>query len=56
MQFLSGKPTDLRPNLMNRVARYRHKVFVEKLGWELHCNNGLEYDQFDRDDMPVASV
>lgn len=50
MQFLSGKPADLQPDLMRRVARYRHQVFVEKLGWELQCNNGLEYDQFDRDD------
>lgn len=35
---------------MDGVARYRNKVFVEKLGWQLRCENGLEYDQFDRDD------
>lgn len=35
---------------MTGVARYRHKVFVETLGWQLQCQNGLEYDQFDRDD------
>lgn len=32
------------------MARYRHEVFVKKLGWQLQCENGLEYDQFDRDD------
>lgn len=50
MQFISGIPADLRSDLMTGVARYRHKVFVETLGWQLQCENGLEYDQFDRDD------
>ncbi len=35
---------------MTNVARYRHKVFVERLGWQLRCENALEYDQFDRHD------
>ncbi|MFP8779785.1 acyl-homoserine-lactone synthase [Hydrogenophaga sp. RWCD_12] len=35
---------------MADLGRYRHKVFVEKLGWQLQCEHGLEYDQFDRDD------
>ena len=50
MQIVSGEPTVLRPELMREMARYRHKVFVEKLGWQLQCENSLEYDQFDRDD------
>jgi acyl homoserine lactone synthase len=50
VQFISGKPADLQCDLMTGVARYRHKVFVETLGWQLQCQNGLEYDQFDRDD------
>lgn len=50
MQFISGEPRVLRPSLMVDMARYRHKVFVEKLGWQLECENSLEYDQFDRDD------
>lgn len=32
------------------MARYRHRVFIEKLGWQLRCEDGLEHDQFDRDD------
>ncbi|MBL8509853.1 MAG: GNAT family N-acetyltransferase, partial [Chitinimonas sp.] len=32
------------------LARYRHRVFVEKLGWQLKCQDGLEFDQFDRPD------
>ncbi|WP_425439540.1 acyl-homoserine-lactone synthase [Pollutimonas bauzanensis] len=35
---------------MSGLARYRHRVFVEKLGWDLACQGGLEYDQFDRPD------
>ena len=50
MQFVSGEPAELRPGLMADMARYRHKVFVQKLGWQLECENALEYDQFDRDD------
>ncbi len=50
MRFVSGVPSELRPGLVANVARYRHKVFVEKLGWELKCDNAFEYDQFDRDD------
>lgn len=50
MHFISGMPADLQPDLMTGVARYRHKVFVETLGWQLQCDNGLEYDQFDHDD------
>ena len=48
MRFLSGTPSDLRPGLVTDVAHYRHKVFVQKLGWQLQCENALEYDQFDR--------
>lgn len=27
--------------------RLRHKLFFERLGWEVQCYNGMEYDQFD---------
>lgn len=50
MRFLTGTPSELTSVLMTDLARYRHKVFVEKLGWQLKCEYGLEYDQFDRDD------
>lgn len=57
MEFLMGTPATLKPALMNDMARYRHKVFIEKLGWQLKCTGALEYDQFDRDDtVYVAAV
>ncbi len=50
MNIVTGTPSDLTLEIMAGVARYRHRVFVEKLGWQLRCENALEYDQFDRDD------
>lgn len=41
-------------NLQNTIGldmgSYRYRVFFQKLGWQLHCEAGLEYDEFDRDD------
>ena len=51
MNIVTGMSKKLPPPLMQRVAEYRHKVFVQKLGWSLNCaEEGLEYDQFDRED------
>ena len=50
MQVISGAAETLPSNLYARVAGYRHQVFVEKLGWPLHTENGMESDQFDRPD------
>ena len=50
MNIVTGTPSDLSLEIMAGVARYRHRVFVEKLGWQLRCEHALEYDQFDRDD------
>jgi acyl homoserine lactone synthase len=50
VQFHTGTTAVLQPALMANMARYRHKVFVGKLGWPLQCTDGLEYDEFDRDD------
>lgn len=33
------------------LAHYRHRIFVEQLGWRLPCADGrFERDQYDRDD------
>lgn len=50
MEFLAGTSESLAANLMSNLARYRHRVFVEKLGWDLACQGDLEFDQFDRPD------
>jgi acyl homoserine lactone synthase len=47
MEVLTGRPHELSPQLLESVERYRYKVFVEMLGWELDTPPGLERDQFD---------
>jgi acyl homoserine lactone synthase len=50
MHVLSGDQERLPCGLYESVARYRHKVFVEQLGWQLETQDGHEFDQFDRSD------
>lgn len=48
MQLVVGTPDVLPSALCAGMARYRYKVFVEKLGWSLQCSDGVELDEFDR--------
>ena len=51
MEFIAGTSEGLSEELFIGLAQYRHKVFVELLGWKnLHSQTGLELDQFDRPD------
>lgn len=50
MQFQIGRRESLPPACIERLASYRHAVFVEALGWDLPCGSGREEDAFDRDD------
>ncbi|AXA90698.1 acyl-homoserine-lactone synthase [Massilia sp. YMA4] len=50
MNNIAGSSSTLSKELFERVGRYRHKVFIETLGWELTTRNGEELDQFDRPD------
>lgn len=50
MNVISGVTGGLSGDLFDKVSSYRHKVFVETLGWELKTQNGIERDQFDRAD------
>lgn len=47
MDYQAGQGAVLAPSVLRDVARYRHGVFVEKLGWSLQCEEGIEFDQFD---------
>ena len=47
----AGTPGDLQSGMETQLAAYRHKVFVEQLGWKLPlAEAGLERDEFDRAD------
>lgn len=50
MQFCSGVQEELSLNLFDKVSKYRNKLFVTTLGWQLKTKNGMELDQFDRPD------
>lgn len=50
MQIVSGVPAHLSHELMTDLARYRHQVFVQRLGWQLVLQGEDELDQFDGPD------
>jgi len=51
MQIVSGTPRNFPVGFYSKVAQYRHKVFVELLGWKLKTREeGFEQDQFDGPD------
>lgn len=50
MVVISGAPRTLRQGLYSKVAHYRHRVFIEQLGWQLPTLGEGEQDQFDRSD------
>jgi len=50
MELFTGNFDGLGPHVMADLARYRYRVFVERLGWDLACVRGWEVDQFDRAD------
>jgi len=51
LTILRGTSSQLQGGVENDLAVYRHKVFVEGLGWQLPLlEQGFERDQFDRPD------
>jgi acyl homoserine lactone synthase len=45
-----GTANSVGPVVAQDLAAYRHKVFIERLGWDLPVLDNLELDQFDRPD------
>ncbi len=50
MQTIFSGSKEFTPEFEVAVAAYRHKIFIERLGWQLPVQDGLERDQFDRPD------
>lgn len=50
MDIVVGKKKDLDPAQRVALWRYRYRVFVGALGWELGCEPDAELDQFDHDE------
>lgn len=56
MDFVSGSYVSLRPVYLERIARYRYDVFIERLGWKLQTSPGYELDQFDYEGAHYITV
>jgi acyl homoserine lactone synthase len=56
VHYISGTSTSLAAEVLVGLARFRHRVFVEMLGWELQSRDGLELDQFDRADTVYVAA
>lgn len=50
MKIIAGTADSMPASLLFDIARYRHRVFVEHLGWRLHTAGPFELDEFDRRD------
>lgn len=50
MNIFTGTVSTLPAGMFFAMARFRHEVFVNQLGWPLHSHAGMELDQFDRRD------
>jgi len=50
LQMISGTRKQLRAEVETSLAQYRHRIFIQELGWPLPTENGLERDSFDRQD------
>lgn len=50
MQTIIGKSNTFSPDLEKALAEYRYQIFIERLGWSLPVEDGLERDQFDHPD------
>ena len=50
MKILTGSEKELPRGVFEQLGRYRRRVFMEKLGWQLNTVDDMEQDQFDRED------
>jgi N-acyl-L-homoserine lactone synthetase len=50
MEFITGTADALPPGMLFEMAHYRHRVFVQGLGWNLSASQRIELDEFDRRD------
>jgi N-acyl-L-homoserine lactone synthetase len=56
LRVISGTAAELPPGYIERLGRYRHEVFIERLGWVVESSKGCELDRFDRADTVYVAV
>lgn len=50
MKAICASRNQLPCDTFRDLSAYRYEVFVNQLGWKLGCPQGMELDEFDRDD------
>ena len=50
MELVVGNINQLSKYQKIELFKYRHDIFVKKLGWELNTPDNIEVDQFDNED------
>lgn len=50
MHIYTKTMKEMSAELLERLGRYRHSVFIKTLGWDLDTPGDIETDQFDRPD------
>jgi acyl homoserine lactone synthase len=56
MRIIAGMAADIPAGLLFEIAKYRHRIFVDHLGWRLHTSGPFELDQFDRRDTGYVAA
>lgn len=54
--IIEGGQAVRQPHLMAAMGRMRHDVFKNRLGWDVHSVQGIEFDQFDIPDAIYGAV
>lgn len=50
VQLVQGATNPTCRELLAKMFRHRHEIFVKEKGWNLKSYNGLEFDQYDTGD------
>jgi acyl homoserine lactone synthase len=56
LRVIAGASSGLPEAFVRRLWHYRHRVFVERLGWPLPSECGYEHDRFDRADTVYVAL
>ena len=47
VMLAGGEASTLDPVTLIRMFSFRHRIFHDRLGWEVTSDHGMEYDHFD---------
>ncbi|CAA7611658.1 putative Acyl-homoserine-lactone synthase [Candidatus Terasakiella magnetica] len=56
VELITAQNAAAKKDLLREMHRQRHRVFKERMGWDVQSVNGEERDQFDRPDTAYLVV